>query len=532
MTSRFSTAKTILQASAAIAILLLLVFAAGQTIQPVRASGEVVLSAIQCDGSVTTVPNHGSTFNSRVILTNRTSASVTIAITSDHPEIAYPDTDGAGSVSIGAGKIAADFQIPVALPDQDTYVTLTATLDGHVATCRMKAAGTGPSLTPTAVPGAPVDLDSIGECQSETEFDYNGGAWYFWVTVYLSGAAPADVKVALSSDHPDLLWSDTDGKDVLSMIEGDDSTVEAGTFNLPLHPTTVVVTAKYHSQTATCTLYLPGGVQPTPVPTATPIPYALVSVHAQVSSRSGHLTKITVCLNRSVSSGTKSVGLSSDNPGLIPVPATVTVQRFKTCGSTDVPVAHTTHRVTVQFTATMGSVSKTTSTLVRPFYPSLTTQTVSRANGLARVTVCNTSYGRTVNLTSSDPTLFPLPASVTIAPHHGCAPIIVTVGDTAVPEDVTITASFNTGDLTSQTIVRRIGSGPFPTATETVIATDTATAVPTDTETAVPTETATEVATDTATPEPTLTDTEVPTETTTPEPTATDTDTPTLTPEM
>jgi hypothetical protein len=229
----------------------------------------------------------------------------------------------------------------------------------------------------------------------------------------------------------------------------------------------------------------------------------LQSVHTQISSRSGHFTRIRICANTPATGSGLPVSVYSDRPDIIAVPEAVHIDRGDTCTVAVVPVHATTRATPVTISAYDGVHSADSTTLVRPQLPYLRVQSVSRAGGQSRVTVCATSSGTIVQLSSSQPALFPLPAQVTIAAGHICRAVIVTVGDTAQPVDVTVTATFGSQVLTGVTRVRRIGSGTAESADDTITSTATVPAAAPSTATPPAIETPAESSTATEAPSPT-----------------------------
>jgi hypothetical protein len=198
---------------------------------------------------------------------------------------------------------------------------------------------------------------------------------------------------------------------------------------------------------------------PTPKPTRTPtivVPPTLRTIYTQTGSRSGNQSKVTVCLDRAAPAGGLTVLLSANRPSLFPVPSSVLIPDGRECLSVNVLVGATSRTIVVTVTARLGSTTRSGDTTVRPARPALYMQTVSRAGGFSKVTVCARNQGETVLLTSSNPTLFPVPASVVIPAGSTCLSITVPVGMIDGSENVTVTATFSTDVVTRSTKVREM----------------------------------------------------------------------------
>jgi hypothetical protein len=370
-------------------------------------------------------------------------------------------------------------------PFVDTTVTMTARYEDSVATCSVVIPGVPATATPTE---APLAITGI-TCELD---GYTPLEWYYYrVTISTAAPVATDYSVKVIVDPPGAAqWFPKIPDERWMTIraggtQGDESfRVDSGVEDQHL-----TVWVQNRQSGLSCQITVPGthmtatptltGTPPTatptrtPRPTATPRPAVLSALHTQISSRSGHQTKITVCLAFAAEGGNVPIALSSSNSSLIAPPATLTILVGRGCASTNVAVAPFTGTETVTITATLGATSLESTTFVRPIRPSLRTQTGSRANGQSRVTVCAEPGGTVVQLTSSEPILFPLPASVTIPNGHACFVIIVQVGSTVHPADVTVSATFPNATLTSHTVVRRMGGGLAPvseaTSTDTPI---------------------------------------------------------------
>jgi hypothetical protein len=247
------------------------------------------------------------------------------------------------------------------------------------------------------------------------------------------------------------------------------------------------------------------------------------------SATGGRSITLRVRLAGPAPAGGATVAITSANAA-ISVPATVTVP----AGATEHTFSASTNPVAsdraVIVSASYGGCTVARSVLVRaPSLRSLSVQSVIRAGGQGKITVCLTGAapagGLSVTLNSNRPSILPVPSPIVIPAGKGCLSVVVDAADVNADVPVNVTARFAGESLTVPTIVRNFAT-TSPTSTPTDTPTNTATNTPTETPTNTATSTATSTPTETATATPTETATNTPTDTAT----ATETNTATATP--
>jgi len=189
------------------------------------------------------------------------------------------------------------------------------------------------------------------------------------------------------------------------------------------------------------------GATPQPPPDSTPVTVSQVTIKPDTVG-GGSTAAGEVRLNRTAPSGGATVSLSSDQAAVM-VPATVTVP----AGSASAPFNVTTSAVTATVTATisakLGGETKTATLIVTPDESSirsivLTPSTVFSGNTVTlSVTLQRRAPpgGAEVALSSSDPALAPVPATLLIPEGASSASATFTAGKPAQRTSVAITAT-------------------------------------------------------------------------------------------
>ena len=484
-----------------LAVTLLLPLLSAHSAPAVQASS--TLKSITCDWPA----SDPYTLSLTISLTEPATSDYQLTLTTDHPELLWPDLlyggwGGVNYVTIhpGSGQLVLRLDNMVR-PAVDTAVTVTTDLYGVTVSCS------------TVIPSAPPPADALSSFICAWDGAHEG----INVTATLTTTSETKRYVSLTVDHPELIhnWDQPGNVRQLHLYPGYLSErYLAWMIPFPEIPATIKFTAEYGGATMSCQAAIPGEPRtPTPVvtpnltPSATPAPTRtptpapppkLSTMRMQTGSRSGNPSGIRICLDRVAPDTHTDITLVSDHPSIFPVPPAIGVPRGARCISFNVLVRETRTAVPVTVTATFGARTLTGTTMVRPSRPSVYTQTASRALGLSKVTVCaTTTAGVDVPLTSSRPDIFPVPPVVTIPAGKACASIVVAVGYVSSDTPVTVTATFDSGVKTSTTVVKNFGVPPPPTATPTSVPTETP--VPSMTDTPVPTPSATDTPTATTT---------------------------------
>jgi hypothetical protein len=206
------------------------------------------------------------------------------------------------------------------------------------------------------------------------------------------------------------------------------------------------------------------GWQPRPAGTAVPPspgPAQLTALTVQDRILGGQGGNGTVTLDRAAPTGGVTVALSSGNPAVASVPATVTVPAHRSTASFDIQGGRPAVATTVTVTARLAAVSRQATTSVDGIAAlDSVTLPASVGGGLAAqafVIFTQSAFGETVALTSSNPAVASVPPTITA--HGSGEPFVVHTSRVTAPTTVTITATFR-GKTASATMVVAAGD-PF-----------------------------------------------------------------------
>ena len=259
----------------------------------------------------------------------------------------------------------------------------------------------------------------------------------------------------------------------------------------------------------------------------------------------GARMSITVILAKAAPVGGTPVTITASNAA-IPAPATITVPAGSTTGKVYVYTKAVSADVNVTLSAKVGSTTVTKTTKITAPYLFTLSASHSIASGKTGYLIVTLSSvaptgGTSVRLVSSNPSLVPVPSSITVPAGATTKRITLTHSVVLTNTNVNVTASMGSKSFTKTIVVALSTPTPGPaktaTKTKTPIPTKTATKTPvntpTKTKTPLPTSTKTLIPTKTATmthtPLPTKTPTKTPIPTNTPTETATPMDTATAT---
>jgi hypothetical protein len=155
----------------------------------------------------------------------------------------------------------------------------------------------------------------------------------------------------------------------------------------------------------------------------------------------------TVSLSAAAGLGGALIGLTSSNPGIASVPSGVTVPQGSLSASFTINTSAVTESTPVTIGATSAGTTQTATLTVRPrALSSLTLNPASVLGGTSCIgtVTLNTSApseGFLVTVTTSDPAVASVPATVLVAQGANSAQFIVATTTVSVPTAVTITAS-------------------------------------------------------------------------------------------
>jgi len=168
---------------------------------------------------------------------------------------------------------------------------------------------------------------------------------------------------------------------------------------------------------------------------------------------------IYIQLSGNAPSGGTVVTTASSNQSVMPVPSSVTVPAGGTVGQVDFTAGNVTTSTQAIFTATLGSSSMSVTIIVNPDpAPALGSVNLfpAEVTGGGSVTVQPDltgpapSGGATVTLSSSNPSLAPVPASVVIPAGSQVVSVSITTGTVTAVTVATITATLPSGSVTHQ----------------------------------------------------------------------------------
>jgi hypothetical protein len=142
-----------------------------------------------------------------------------------------------------------------------------------------------------------------------------------------------------------------------------------------------------------------------------------------------------------------TVSLTSSNPAIVTVPATIAVDAGKSSGGVVIQAAPVSTQTTVTITGSFGGGTKTVVLTVIPpalsyLNASQTTVTSGANIWLGFGLTGGAASGAAVSLTSSDPAIVAVPATVSVAAGSATGGGTIQPGNVTVPTAVTITASF------------------------------------------------------------------------------------------
>jgi len=162
----------------------------------------------------------------------------------------------------------------------------------------------------------------------------------------------------------------------------------------------------------------------------------------------------TITLTGAAPSGGAAVTLSSSNPSVVSVPASVTVAAGTSSAPFGVNTSSVTANTSITITATYAGITRTTTLTVTP--PSTTTTASlsavsvsptsvvggTTAQGTVTLTGAAPSGGAVVTLSSANTSVVSVPASVTVAAGNSSATFGVNTSAVTANTSVTITATF------------------------------------------------------------------------------------------
>ena len=293
-------------------------------------------------------------------------------------------------------------------------------------------------------PGGPqtVSLTGVGSTFTVTVSlslnTFLGGSPLTSNTVALSSAAPAGGwTVTLSSSNP-----------AVASVPSSVSVAAGASVSAAFSVTTALVAV---NTPVTITASVNGSAGAS-VLTVTPIAASFATAAQTVYS--GNLAQNSLILTSPAAPGDLVFNLTSSNPAFASVPATVTVSagttaapRFNISTST---VATSTKVTIFASLSGLGAVSASATLTLLPaklntvtLTPSTITSGLASTGNVVKVVGMAPAGGMTITLTSSNPTVAAVPATVTIPTNGSSAPFTLTAGYIGASRQSTITATYS-----------------------------------------------------------------------------------------
>ena len=331
-----------------------------------------------------------------------------VALTSSNLAVAVP-----ASVTVPAGATAASFSLSANAVPAATTAIIQAQYNSATATATL-------TVNPITVLNLVLPVSNVV-----------GGNPVNGTEVQLTGTSAANYSVSIGSSNTAVVSTPS------SII------VPAGSSFTTFNATTSPVTSSTPvSVSASDGITVRSG-------TVTVNPPALLSIALSPTSVvNAKNSTVTVRLSGPAPAAGALVSLSSSDTTLFPVPASVTVVAGAITGSVSVMAGRVSASTPVTVGASYGGVNKTAVLTVTPTVLSTISlapaSVVNGKNSTVTVTLNGPAAagGALVSLSSSDTTLFPVPASVTVAGGATTGSVAVTAGSVSASTPVTVGASY------------------------------------------------------------------------------------------
>ena len=357
-----------------------------------------------------------------------------------------PSTVGAGASSIAtvtmSGVVASDTLVSLSSSDPAATVPPTVTVLAGASTAKFavttSGAGTVAITASYGTSSASANLTVNGVSLSTVNLSPNtvvGGVSTTNNTVSLNGPAPAaGAVVTLSSSDP-----------AVAAVPAS-VTVAAGSSTSPKFTITTTTLTASTPVTITATY---NGISRTAVLTVGPAALNTLTLSPATISGGSPTTGNTVSLTGPAPAGGALVTLSSSNPAVAAVPASLTIPAGATTSSAfTITTTAVSGSTTVNITANYAGVSRTATLTVGPLTltslvvsPTFTAGGITTTGNQVRLNGPAPAGGMTVNLTSSDPAVASVPATVVIAAGATSANFSIVTTTVTSLATVTVTAS-------------------------------------------------------------------------------------------
>jgi hypothetical protein len=388
------------------------------TIGGVQVAPSSVVGSTQAEVNVTLAPG-----------TVAPSGSVPLSISSSNTSVATVPS----GVRIVAGMTNVRFSVNTSRVTSAQSVTLTV------------GTGRGSSRTATLIVTPPTEPLALGSVQVQPAGVFGGNSATGIVNLTTGNVAPAGGSiVSITNDNPALVTTPFN----VNIPSGQSS----ATFLIQTQQTglatPVTITGTYGgvSRTATLTVSPPSNAAALSSATLTP---------STVVGGSTQGVRLQVTLSQAAPPEGATVSLSSDNPGVVKLPASLLIQSGGTGGFSDFTTAPVSAPTQVTIRATYGGSTQSAVLSITPPAaqgPTLSALTLNPtavnggASAQGTVALSAPAQAATVVNLSSGSTLASVPASVTIA--AGSTSATFGVGTTSVASTATVTISATSGGVT------------------------------------------------------------------------------------
>ncbi len=388
------------------------------TIGGVLVAPSTVVGSTQAEVNVTLAPG-----------TTAPAGSVPLSISSSNTSVATVPS----GVRIVAGMTNVRFSVNTSRVTRTQSVTLTV------------GTGRGSSRTATLIVTPPTEPLALGSVQVQPAGVFGGNSATGIVNLTTGNVAPAGGSiVSITNDNPSLVTTPFN----VNIPAGQSS----ATFLIQTQQTglttPVTITGTYGgvSRTATITVSPPSNAAALSSATLTP---------STVVGGSTQGVRLQVTLSQGAPPEGATVSLSSDNPNVVKLPASLLIQSGGTGGFSDFTTAPVSAPTQVTIRATYGGSTQSAVLSVTPPAaqgPTLSTLTLNPtavtggASAQGTVTLSAPAQAATVVNLSSAGTLASVPAGVTIA--AGSTSATFSVGTTSVASTANVTISATSGGVT------------------------------------------------------------------------------------
>lgn len=335
------------------------------------------------------------------------SGGVVVSLTSSNPSVVSVPA----STTVPAGSIFQQFPITTSPVTAPTTVQITATTNGFTKTTSVTIQPPTPqqlSVSPTTATGG---ASSTG-------------------TVRLTGPAPAGgAAIALSSSDPSATVPAS-----VTIPAGSTSASFTITTNPGSSTTNVTISASYNGVSLNASL------------TVQPLILSQLEVF-QPTIGGGGSVLWGVCMNVQVPSAT-TVSFSTSAPSIASVPGgSVTIPQGSACANFNINTSAVSANTNVTISASFNGVTRTGTLTVQPIVLQFVFSNGDMTGGTSQAgtIIFNgpPANPAVVSLSSSNPSLVSVPATVTMPPGQNAQNFTMTASPVTAPTSVTITASYN-----------------------------------------------------------------------------------------